>query len=687
MASRICLISMPFTPVTTPGLGISMLKAAAERIGVNCDIYYGSLDFFRYVNPEVDPTLALFDYNFIASNQQLGDLLFAPQLWGNSTADVNAALDELAAHRNYMFSSDELRTVVQRIRTCSSRLPEFITHCLNSRDWSQYALVGLSSTFSQNIASLVFARELKKRYPNLHIIFGGANCDGEMGRALLESFSFVDGVLQGECENSFPDYISRFLNKEDYFDIPGALVRHGADIISCHPAVPIKEMDSLPFPDFHDYYEQLPDVLKHPYNRHELSLPVETSRGCWWGAVHHCVFCGLNPTTMVFREKTPERALSEILRLRDKYGERRITAVDNIISTRYFESVLPKLEGEGLDLFYETKANLSESQVQRLARAGVRTIQPGIEGLNSNVLRLMDKGVHGHQNLELLKWCSVYNLQPIWFYLYRFPNEPIDAYFQDIIRIPHWFHLPPPRNPNPVVIDRYSPLYSSRDKFGIHNLRPGGYTDLCYRGLPKADRMRISYHFEADLPQGNDLPYEIGLWEVITRWNRAYGAGARLYQFCAPNSTLILDTRRENAAAYLLTDEAHRVYHALRTGRGFSALTRELIQIEKSAADPQPEDFELVYAANSFNAITLEKEPGTETLLPFLQHMESYWLVEHIDDRWLALATDCTDPLAAERLGLDKFARSLDYIHPLSPSIQLADPELIQILKAEFHAS
>ncbi|MGA2434919.1 MAG: RiPP maturation radical SAM C-methyltransferase, partial [Bryobacteraceae bacterium] len=590
-SDRICLISMPFTPVHTPGLGISILKAAAaEKTGAACDVYYGALDFFRHVCGDQAPMNAIDDYNFIATNQQLGDVLFVPSLWDGRGPDISALLRNMGNHRNRLFrnlfTADQQAALFGRIEKYAGRLPSFLDQCLKARDWSEYALVGFSSTFSQNIASLAFAQMLRRNYPNLHIVFGGANCDGEMGIQMMESFPFIDAVIQGEAEESFPDYVRRFLSGGDPGEAAGAVVRNEGGIARKHPAVPIADLDSTPLPDFDDYFAQLPRSLREMQRRGRISLPVETSRGCWWGAAHHCIFCGLNPATMSFRAKSPERALAEFHRLRDRYNAVSVTAVDNIISTKYFETVLPKLEGLDFEIFYETKANLTEAQVRSLARAGVRSIQPGIEGFSSEILTLMKKGVHGYQNVELLKWCSIYHVQPTWFYLYNFPNETAEPYLRDAARMARWVHLAPPRSPNPIVIDRYSPLYNRKEEFGVSNLRPSWYGNWSYLGLSAAERMKICYHFEADLPQGNNPVYAEALWESIVNWSQRNAGGARLYQFQAAASTLVVDTRRGKLDSFLLTDYAHQVYNAIRAARGEDALARELSRIESQPCEP-----------------------------------------------------------------------------------------------------
>ena len=57
-------------------------------------------------------------------------------------------------------------------------------------------------------------------------------------------------------------------------------------------------------------------------------------------------------------------------------------------------------------MFYEVKSNLRKEDVRQLREAGVVAIQPGIESLSDEVLRIMRKGVSALQNIQLLKGCA-----------------------------------------------------------------------------------------------------------------------------------------------------------------------------------------------------------------------------------------------------------------------------------------
>jgi ribosomal peptide maturation radical SAM protein 1 len=631
-----------------------------DAAAIASHVYYGALDFFRFFPRNYSANVALFDYNFIASTNDLGELLFTSALWGTSTEPLRRVLDEIIASPNPVCSPDEMRIVAERIIDYAGRAPEFVQFCFASRDWGKHDVVGFSSTFSQNVCSLALARLIKERHPQIHITFGGANCEGTMGSQILRSFDWVDTVIQGEADFAFPEFVGKLRAKRSVEDVPGILYRApGRQVQAGARPHPVEDLDAVPCPDFRDYFEQLPALLKAAEIKTEFSLPIETSRGCWWGAVSHCTFCGLNPTTMSFRSKSPQRAVSEFRRLRDEYDQRNIFAVDNIISRRYFREVLPELEGDGLHIFYETKANLSEAEVGQLSRAGVGMIQPGIEGLSSEILSLMKKGVKGFQNIELLKWCATFKVQPVWFYLYRFPYEPHEPYWRDIKLSTRLAHLPPPRNPNPVVIDRYSPLFTKSTEFGLTNLRPSGGAAIYYEGLSAQELFDISYHFDADLPQGNEMPYEVPLWRAILTWNYEHGRGARFYQFQADHTTLLIDSRGETMRAWLLMGAGHVIHNMLRKAQPLEKIAgafRRTGMIEEEPGDQLSlADLQLTYLAGQLGAVAISPPKSEADLEPFLRELDEHWIVVEIDERWLALAVDCTDTSEAARLGLEQF--------------------------------
>ena len=100
-------------------------------------------------------------------------------------------------------------------------------------DWDQYDIVGFTSTFDQNVASLTMAKLIKDLYPNIRIVFGGANFDGDMGLEHFRAFPWIDYIVVGEGEEVFPPLVKQILThatKRMRF-LPGVAHRKNGDIV------------------------------------------------------------------------------------------------------------------------------------------------------------------------------------------------------------------------------------------------------------------------------------------------------------------------------------------------------------------------------------------------------------------------------------------------------------------------
>ena len=169
-------------------------------------------------------------------------------------------------------------------------------------------VVGFSTSFAQTSASLFMAKKIKEMYPHISIVFGGANTDSEMGFEILKGFDWIDYVVHGEGEVSFPRLLNAIFEGDTSFPLPG--VSHAVEPLWCRAdfnAEPFRNLNESPVPDYSDYFQAVEQAGLHKKVR--ISLSFESSRGCWWGAKHHCTFCGLNATTMAFRKEDAGKSL------------------------------------------------------------------------------------------------------------------------------------------------------------------------------------------------------------------------------------------------------------------------------------------------------------------------------------------------------------------------------------------
>jgi ribosomal peptide maturation radical SAM protein 1 len=291
--------------------------------------------------------------------------------------------------------------------------------------------------------------------------------------------------------------------------------------------IPCNTLDTLPTPEFSEYYTQLATALpESELVKGELVLlPYESSRGCWWGAKHHCTFCGLNAQTMQHREKSADRVISELRLLLETHPTRKVVVVDNIMPRSYFKTLLPRLPSElpGIQVFYEEKSNLTLDHVEALRKAGICDIQPGIEALSSALLTRMDKGVTARQNIALMRYARAVGLTLTWNLLYAFPGDHVEDYEETLRVVPLLRHLEPPGGLSHLSLDRFSPYFDRPEQYGISNLRPmPGYEAVI---PPHLDPATIAYHFIGTYASGafarpdlitqikKDVDHWMSLWQ------------------------------------------------------------------------------------------------------------------------------------------------------------------------------
>ncbi len=561
---------MPFGAMERPALGLSLLKARLAKDGVPCDVRYPSFAFADLLGTD--------EYLWISSALPYiafaGDWCFTEALYGPRPSGDLGYIAEVLQETWQLTLED-----IARLRAVRMLTGRFLDYCLESVPWNDYAVVGFTSTFEQNIASLALAQRVKARHPWISIVFGGANWEGEMGEELHRQFSFVDYVCSGEADESFPTLAALLLAGQMKGSLlpPGIVHREGEHSLSTGRAPPVRNMDALPIPDFSDYFRE--------WSQSGAALAtapivlIETSRGCWWGDKSHCTFCGLNGSTLAYRSKSAVRALLEMRILSDRWQTDRIEVVDNILDMRYFADLLPALaqDGRRWEIFYEVKANLTRAQVAALRAAGVSRIQPGIESLSDHVLKLMRKGTCGLRNIQLLKWCREHGIDVDWNILYGFPGETREDYEEMLPMLSAIEFLDPPVACGPIRMDRFSPYFENPKEFGLINIRPIKPYAFLYP-FPPESLMRIAYHFDFDYHPG-ELPsgHADRVIRFVEEWRQKQHRGLLSSMRRADGSLVLYDTRPGATTREIeLDDKAAAAYEFCDEFRPFSSIVRHL---------------------------------------------------------------------------------------------------------------
>ena len=547
------LVAMPWVSLKRSPIQLGILQAVAARAGFSSatrSFFLLAMEHFAAQTAHLPPgeRITTEDFDLFTSSfwrRGLGEWIFAVPPY----REPNPERDE--RYLAYLRSEQVAEPVIAKALQIRELVPSFLQCCVDDILSEDPTVVGFTTCFSQNLASLVLSKKLKQIRPSLQIVFGGANCDGSMGAALHRLFPWVDIVVRGEGEHALPQILSDLLEGRPVRPIPGLCYRHAGEskAVDLDGVQPVP-MDDVPVPDYDEYFDRLRRSSLYSKIGPQVRVLFESSRGCWWGEKVHCTFCGLNGSFMKFRSKSGDRVAQEILDLSARHQQVSFEAVDNIIDMQYFNSLLPRLMdcrklGYDFRLFYETKSNLRKEHLRALRAAGILSIQAGIESISTPILKLMRKGVTGLQNIRTLKWAKLYGIDLKWNLLYGFPGESPSEYERMADVMQSLMHLQPPSTSR-LVVERFSPYQQSPEAFSFREIRPSPSYGFLYDADVETLN-DLAYMFDYDLIEGRDpSAYVRGVLDVVKAWEKVHFQGGCSLTFRRGPGFMIISDRRGN---------------------------------------------------------------------------------------------------------------------------------------------
>ncbi len=449
---HVTLVSMPWAIFNRPSIQLGSLKSflasRPEGIGVRaCHPYL-----------RIAEAVGTGTYRAVSRSNWAGEALFSALLF-----------PEQAEEAEKLFRREMGGAGSPDFAGLTATLAREVERWLDEQELEHSLLLGFSVCFSQLLSSLYAARAVRKRYPDLPVVFGGSACTAELGRSLLKVFAEIDFVITGEGE--LPLYeLTRFLAGRGAFpahsvlgwDAPGK--RRGTDGEA--RATGIRDINTLPYPDYDDYFREMEQVA----TSFIPVLPLEFSRGCWW---NRCAFCNLNLQWHGYRFKNHARMLAELVHLAKRHQCLDFTFTDNALPLREAERFFRDMAGYGRDIrfFAEIRALKKLETWQVYERGGLRSVQVGIEALSDSLLRRMDKGVTVMENVAAMKFAQAAGMELDGNLILEFPGSTEEEVRETLAVLE--MVLPfRPLTGAAFFLGHGSPVWCHPDAYGIRAILP-----------------------------------------------------------------------------------------------------------------------------------------------------------------------------------------------------------------------
>ncbi len=257
------------------------------------------------------------------------------------------------------------------------------------------ALVGISMVFAnQSVQALVLGRMIKARFPNVHVVLGGAylsqwvmTADDAIAAQLL---TCADTIVCGEGEQAFTDLLARVLKNESPAGLPNLICRDTAtEKLTRFEQLNYTDIADQPPPDFSD-------LELDAYLVPQTIIPYCISRGCYWG---RCVFCQNrygDHRMRRYQTVSVDKAVTEMTGLADRYGSTHFNFSNDVIDPAYLKKLSQAMLDSGRSFTWNTDLRAEKAYdaqtCQLMARAGLNSVAIGFESGCQKTLDAMDKG-------------------------------------------------------------------------------------------------------------------------------------------------------------------------------------------------------------------------------------------------------------------------------------------------------
>jgi ribosomal peptide maturation radical SAM protein 1 len=577
---KIGLISTPWPLYNRPSIQLGTLKAFLKSRIPNLQI-----EVFHFYLLLAE-TVGYRFYQEISERSWLAESMYAGLLYPKQIKHAQTLFRKESA-KNSILRQANFKTLTARIKQATDAF-------LKRQSWETYQLLGFTISYCQLTSALYVIKWLKKRFPNLTIVVGGASTSENTAYGLLQKFPEIDLLVNGEGELPLYQIIEHLRQTQHNSHLPkiqGVITRLADGDNESKPSFSqLETLNELPVPDYDNYFD-----LLNTFNARKAffpTLPVEISRGCWWKhavgstRISGCAFCNLNLQWSGYRHKSASQVVSEIDYLTRRYQTLSVAIMDNVLPKLGSIEIFKQITRLNKDLrvFAKVRATATWKELKAMRDCGMREVQIGIEALSSRLLKKLHKGTTAIQNLEIMKNCEALNIRSISNLILLFPGSDE----QDVAETLKTLEFVLPFYPLKAVnfwLGLGSPVWLQPEKYGLRAVF--NHPKWAYL-FPREIYRKIPFIIQASR---GDLTYQRKIWrpvkKKISSWQKQYaeihaGPGdLPILSFRDGGDFIIIRQRkfRTEPASHRLAGVSRSIYLHCRKPRPIKAIFSEFPDI------------------------------------------------------------------------------------------------------------
>lgn len=274
-------------------------------------------------------------------------------------------------------------------------------------------IVGVSTVFSTSYkTSQEICQKVKKASPAVITVLGG-NTATFMAQELV-LFPFIDYVVRGESDISFPELVDILSSDGNVAQVKGITYSRDAHVISNANQPIVKELDSLPFPA----RELLPGAEMYPKS-------ILSTRGCAYG----CIYCSTAAFWgKGFRMRGVDNIIKEIESLASEGALTYFSFADDcftLVPKRAME-ICKRIREMDLGVEWSCTGRIetiNDELLKSLRGAGCISIFFGIESGSERILKELNRRYTRDEVIKVYNLCIENDIKPYFSFIVGLPSE------------------------------------------------------------------------------------------------------------------------------------------------------------------------------------------------------------------------------------------------------------------------